>query len=136
AGDGQDRQERFVLNAGGLRVTGVLANGEAINDRILTYDIFSDERDQYGQRLKVVSAMKTGVIVRLNAGIYSILSTYGDANATARADVTVEAGKLTEATLSHAAAKGTFKLVGRAGGDARPDTQRAGTTQRRGPAYA
>jgi hypothetical protein len=130
---GQERQERFVLNAGGLRVTGVLANGEAISDRIVTYDIFSDERDQYGQRIKVVSAIKTGVIVRLNAGIYSILSTYGDANATARADVTVEAGKLTEATLSHAAAKVTFKLVMRAGGDAMADTQWSVTTLRGEP---
>jgi hypothetical protein len=130
---GQERQERFVLNAGGLRVTPVLANGEAINDRIVTYDIFSDERDQYGQKTKVVSAIKTGVIVRLNAGIYSILSTYGDANATARADVTVEAGKLTEATLSHAAAKVTFKLVMRAGGDAMADTQWSVTTQRGEP---
>jgi hypothetical protein len=134
AGDGgQERQERFVLNAGGLRVTGVLANGEAINDRIVTYDIFSDERDQYGQRLKVVNAIKTGVIVRLNAGIYSILSTYGDANATARADVTVEAGKLTEATLAHAAAKVTFKLVVRAGGDAMADTQWSVTNLRGEP---
>jgi hypothetical protein len=130
---GQDRQERFVLNAGGLRVTPVLATGEAIADRIVTYDIFSDERDQYGQKTKVVSAIKTGVIVRLNAGIYSLVSTYGDANATARADVTVEAGKLTEATLSHAAAKVTFKLVMRAGGEAMADTQWSVTTLRGEP---
>jgi hypothetical protein len=130
---GQDRQERFVLNAGGLRVTPVLANGEAIADRIVTYDIFSDERDQYGQKTKVVSAIKTGVIVRLNAGIYSLVSTYGDANATARADVTVEAGKLTEATLSHAAAKVTFKLVMRAGGEAMAETAWSVTTLRGEP---
>jgi hypothetical protein len=130
---GQERQERFVLNAGGLRVTPVIANGEAINDRIVTYDIYSDERDQYGQKTKVVSAIKTGVIVRLNAGIYSLVSTYGDANATARADVTVEAGKLTEATLSHAAAKVTFKLVMRAGGEAMADTQWSVTTLRGEP---
>jgi len=130
---GQDRQERFVLNAGGLRVTPVLANGEAIADRIVTYDIYSDERDQYGQKTRVVSAIKTGVIVRLNAGIYSLVSTYGDANATARADVTVEAGKLTEATLSHAAAKVTFKLVTRAGGEAMADTQWSVTTLRGEP---
>ena len=37
--------------------------------------------------------------------------------------MTVEAGKLTEATLTHAAAKVTFKLVARAGGDAIADTQ-------------
>ena len=37
--------------------------------------------------------------------------------------MTVEAGKLTEVTLAHAAAKVTFKLVARPGGDAIADTQ-------------
>ena len=74
-------------------------------------------------RTKVMSGLAPGVVVRLNAGIYSLVSAYGDANAVARADVTVEAGKLTEATLMHAAAKATFKLVARSGGDA--VTQRA-----------
>ncbi len=112
-------QERFVLNAGGLRVSSVLGNGEAIPERAVTYELFSDER----QRSRVMSGLRPGVVVRLNAGIYSIVGTYGDANATTRADVTVEAGKLTEATLTHAAAKVTFKLVSRAGGDALADTQ-------------
>jgi hypothetical protein len=116
-------QERFVLNAGGLRLNPVLASGEPINERAVSCDIYSDERDQYGQRTKLMSAVKPGLIVRLNAGIYNIVSSYGDANAVARADVTVEAGKLTEATLSHAAAKVTFKLVARVGGDAIADTQ-------------
>ena len=87
------------------------------------YDVQSDERDQHGERIKVVTAAKAGVVLRLNAGIYSIVSTYGDANAMARADVTVEAGKLAEVTLAHAAAKVTFKLVTRRGGDAIADTQ-------------
>ena len=101
----------------------MLGNGEAISDRAVIYDIYSDERDQYGQRTKVMSAAKPGVVLRLNAGIYNIVGTYGDANAVVRADVTVEAGKLTEATLLHAASKVTFKLVARAGGDAIADTQ-------------
>ena len=107
-------QERFVLNAGGLRLLPQLANGEAINDKAVIYDIYSDERDQYGQRTKLMSAAKPGIVLRLNAGIYNIVGTYGDANAIVRADVTVEAGKLTEATLAHAVAKVTFKLVARA----------------------
>jgi len=73
--------------------------------------------------MRVMSGAKPGLVTRLNAGIYSIVGTYGDANAIARADVTVEAGKLTEATLTHAAARVTFKLVTRAGGDAIADTQ-------------
>ena len=101
----------------------MLAKGEAANEKAVSYDVQSDERDQHGQRIKVVTAAKAGVVLRLNAGIYSIVSTYGDANAVARADVTVEAGKLTEVTLTHAAAKVTFKLVTRRGGDAIADTQ-------------
>jgi hypothetical protein len=61
--------------------------------------------------------------MRLNAGIYRIVSTYGDANAVVEADVTVEAGKLTEATILHSAARATFKLVTRLGGEALPDTE-------------
>jgi hypothetical protein len=116
-------QERFVLNAGGLRLTPTLASGEAINEKAVIYDIYSDERDQYGQRTKVTSTVRPGIVMRLNAGIYNVVGTYGDANAIVRADVTVEAGKLTEATIAHAAAKVTFKLVSRAGGDAIADTQ-------------
>lgn len=116
-------QERFVLNAGGLRLTPVLARGEAGSERAFVYDIYSDERDQYGQRTRVVGGVRPGVVLRLNAGIYNVVGTYGDANAIVRADVTVEAGKLTEATITHSAAKVTFKLVTQAGGDAIPDTQ-------------
>jgi hypothetical protein len=116
-------QERFVLNAGGLRLTPVLAGGEAIADKAVSYEIYSDERDQYGQRVRVMAGARPGLVIRLNAGIYNIVGTYGDANAVARTDVTVEAGKLTEVTLTHAAARVTFKLVVRAGGDAIADTQ-------------
>ena len=122
AGD-DNSQERFVLNAGGLRLIAVLGNGEALNAKAVSYDIFSDERDEHGQRIRVMSGLKPGVVVRVNAGIYSIVSTYGDANAVARSDVTVEAGKLTEARLAHAAASVTLKLVTRSGGDAMADTQ-------------
>ena len=116
-------QERFVLNAGGLRLIPVLAGGEAVNEKAFVYDIYSDERDQYGQRTRVMGAVRPRVVLRLNAGIYNIVGTYGDANAVTRADVTVEAGKLTEATITHAAAKVAFKLVASPGGDAIADTQ-------------
>ncbi|MFM9942422.1 MAG: hypothetical protein ACKVP7_23315 [Hyphomicrobiaceae bacterium] len=115
--------ERFVLNAGGLRITAQLTNGEPIPEIAFGYDILAGEFDQSGLRAKVLSGVKPGLIIRLNAGIYQIVSTYGDANSIVRADVTVEAGKLTEATVTHQAAKVTFKLVTRPGGDALADTQ-------------
>lgn len=115
--------EPFILNAGGLRVAALVNKGEPAPPSSVTYEIFSDERDQFGNRSRVMRGAKPGVIIRLNSGIYHIVSTYGDVNAQVRADVTVEAGKLTEATVSHSAAKVTFKLVTRAGGEALADTQ-------------
>jgi hypothetical protein len=119
---GETMSEKFVLNAGGLRVK-VTVDGTAPSPNAAAFDIYSGERDQSDNRTKVVGAAKPGVVVRLNAGIYRIVSTYGDANATVEADVTVEAGKLTEATVAHSAARVTFKLVARLGGEALPDTQ-------------
>lgn len=118
---GPPATEQFVLNAGGLRLMAQIA-GKAAPAGAVTYDIQSDERDQSGNRTTVMSNAKPGLIIRLNAGIYHIISLYGDANAVVHADVTVEAGKLTEATIAHAAAKVTLKLVTRSGGEAMPDT--------------
>jgi hypothetical protein len=122
-GGEQPAREKFVLNAGGLRVVPVLAGGEPANDKLVSFDVESDERDQYGQRTKVATGAKARLVLRLNAGNYSIVSTYGDANAVVRADVSVEAGKLSEVTLAHPAAQVSFKLVTREGGDAIADTQ-------------
>lgn len=122
-------QERFVLNAGGLRTALVVPGSDPVADRATGVDIYSDERDQAGQRKLLISGFKPGVILRLNAGIYSVVSTYGDANAVARADVAVEAGKLTEVTLTHQAAKVTLRLVARLGGEAIADTQWMITTR-------
>jgi hypothetical protein len=48
---------------------------------------------------------------------------YGDANAIIRADIRVEPGKLTEATLYQQAARVTLKLVENHGGEALANTQ-------------
>ena len=120
---GMPSVEPFILNAGGLRLTALVGKGDPAPANGVTYDVYSDERDQFGNRAKIMASAKPGLILRLNSGIYHIVSTYGDANAVVGADVTVEAGKLTEATVTHSAAKVTFKLVTHAGGEALADTQ-------------
>jgi hypothetical protein len=120
---GKPVTEKFVINAGGLKVNAVLATGEPAPEKSVVYDILSEERDQFGQRIKVMPGARPGLIIRLNAGIYRIVSTYGDANATVSADLAVEPGKLTDATVTHSAAKVTLKLVAQAGGEAIADTQ-------------
>ncbi len=118
---GSTTTEQFVLNAGGLRLNANVANNPA-PDGMVTYAIYSDDRDQFANRTAVMTGAKPGLIIRLNAGIYRVVSTYGDANARVETDVTVEAGKLTEAAVAHSAAKAAFKLVTREGGEALPDT--------------
>jgi hypothetical protein len=120
---GRSLEETFILNTGGLKLAAVLSGGAALPASSVHFDILSDEEDQFGNRHKILDDAKPGVVIRLNAGAYHLVSTYGDANAAVRADVTVEPGKITEATVKHAAAPVTFKLVQSAGGEALADTK-------------
>ena len=120
---GRSIEETFVLNTGGLKLAAMLVSGMRLSQSSVRFDILSDEEDQFGNRRTIMEDAKPGLVIRLNAGAYHIVSLYGDANATVRADVTVEPGKITEATIKHAAAPVTFKLVQSAGGEALADTQ-------------
>jgi hypothetical protein len=114
--------EAFVLNAGGLRLT-ALVNGKQAPPGSVSYSIYPDDGSDAQDSSAIISGAKPNLIIRLNSGIYRIVSIYGDANAKIDADVTVEAGKLTETTVTHKGGKATFKLVTRAGGEAMPDTR-------------
>jgi len=120
---GERKREPFILNAGGLRVIVDVAGGGRVPKGKARYDIYSDERDQSGARRRILTNVRPGLITRLNSGIYHIVSRLGDANALVSAEVAVESGKLTEAVVSHEAAKVTFKLVQTAAGEAIADTQ-------------
>jgi len=59
--------------------------------------------------------------VTLNGGTYHIVSYFGDVNAVVRADLRVEPGQITDATLYHKASQVSFKLVSEPGGEAIAD---------------
>ncbi len=122
---GRAVREIFTLNAGGLRLAAVTLNGTAIPPNSVRYDLYADETetDQFGKRKLLLRDAKPGVVLRLNAGAYHVVSTYGDANAVVRADLTVEPGKLTDAVINHSAGKITLKLVNQPGGEALANTQ-------------
>jgi hypothetical protein len=120
---GRSIEETFVLNTGGLKLAALLADGSPLPASAARYDILSDEEDQFGNRQTVLRDAKPGIVIRLNAGAYRIECLYGDANAIAKADITVEPGKVTEATLKQTGAKTTFKLVQTLGGEALADTK-------------
>lgn len=114
--------ELLVLDAGGIVLNAVSGEDHRVPAAKLKFSIYSSEVREDGERPLVMADVKPNTIVRLNAGNYHIVSEYGDVNASVRADVQVEAGKLTEATLQHHAAQVSFKLVSQHGGEAVADT--------------
>ena len=120
---GDNRAKKFVINAGALKVLSKINSSSFISPGSVRFDLMSDERDQLGNRKAVLTNVRPGKITRLNSGVYQIVSRAGDANAVVSSEVTVEAGKLTEATVIHETAKVTLKLVRSRGGDAMADTR-------------
>ncbi|MGE5260339.1 MAG: hypothetical protein ACM3MH_05625 [Actinomycetota bacterium] len=120
---GKSIEETFVLNTGALKLAATLPSGDPLPGGTVRFDIFTDEEDQFGNRHRILANAKPGVVIRLNAGAYHIVSLYGDANAKVKCDVTVEPGKITEATVKQTGAKVTFKLVQTLGGEALADTK-------------
>lgn len=119
---GKHLDDIFNMNVGGLRLYATLSKQPLVSEHSLTFDIYSEETDQSGNRRKIVNNAKPGIVIRLNGGTYRVQSTYGDSNAVIEVDVAVEPGKITEATVDHQAGKITFKLVQKSGGEALADT--------------
>ena len=128
---GQAISERVVLNAGALKIIGMLGDNP-IPPQKLTFSVFVPERDNSEAKL-VLDKGKPGDLICLPEGAYHIESTLNDVgNSTAGApsatnsvvttDLRVTAGKLTEATLKHRAATMTLKLVNAPGGEALANT--------------
>lgn len=116
------RRETIVLDAGGLELDAVLEGGGKIPADQLKFSIYEAEPGENGERALIIPDVKPRTVVRLNSGVYHVVSTYGTVNAVIRSDIRVEAGKLTEATVEHRAAQLTMKLVREQGGEAIADT--------------
>lgn len=116
------KRESLVLDAGGLKLDAVLSGGARIPPKKLRFSIYEDHAEANGDRALIIPDVEPNSVVRLNAGVYHVVSTYGAVNAVIRSDIRVEAGKLTEATVEHRAAEMTMKLVREAGGEAIADT--------------
>ncbi|WFU48835.1 hypothetical protein [Sinorhizobium terangae] len=112
----------LVLDAGGVTLNAVSGSDVRIPPNELSFSIFSSDVKEDGERALIIADVKPNTVIRLNAGTYHVVSDYGSVNAVIRADIQVESGKLTEATIQHRAAKLTLKLVSEAGGEAIADT--------------
>jgi len=112
----QGLRDQLQISAGALSLAGSIGDNP-ITPAQLSFSVFVPLQGNSEGRL-VVGNAKAGELIRLPEGTYHVVSTYGDSNAIQRADVKVESGKVTDATLHHRAARVTLKLVAAAGGEA------------------
>jgi hypothetical protein len=116
------RRESFVLDAGGLKLDADLSTGAQIPPEKLRFSIYEADAKPGQDRALILPDVSPNTVIRLNAGTYHVVSTYGNVNAVVRSDIKVEAGKLTEARVELRAAEMTMKLVREPGGEAIADT--------------
>jgi hypothetical protein len=126
------RRETLVVPGGGLRLQGRVGD-TTISPQRLRFEVYEGSFLQRAgsasptggraERPPVVRSANAGDLVLLPAGVYYVQSTYGDGNSVIQADVRIEAGRLTDATVHHRAAQITLKLVSAKGGEAIANTQ-------------
>ena len=108
--------DQLRIGAGALRLAGAIGD-QRIAPNQLAFSVFVPIGANSEGRL-VRGGVKAGEVLRLPEGTYHVVSTYGESNAIQRADLRVENGRVTEATMNHRAATMTLKLVAAPGAEA------------------
>ena len=114
-------REQFDLPAGGLRIEGRVGTTKIPQGQI-TFSIYKGSQFEVGERAPLAQNVAAGDVLLVPEGVYYIISNYGDANSVVRSDIRVQAGKLTDVTVTHRAAVITLKLVSDKGGEALANT--------------
>ncbi len=113
---GRPVSDQLKVSAGALKLSGAIGDAR-IPPAQLSFSVFVPIGTNSEGRL-VRSGVKAGELLRLPEGTYHVVSTYGESNAIQRADLRVENGKVTDATMNHRAATVTLKLVAAPGAEA------------------
>lgn len=116
-----ENSKTIALEAGGLRLNAAVEGDIPIPPTLLKFDVMTAGPE--GERTLIAQQLSPNDIVTLNAGTYHIVSHFGSINAIVRADLRVEPGQLTDATLYHQASQVSFKLVSEPGGEAIADVE-------------
>jgi hypothetical protein len=126
---GRGVTERLVLNAGALRMASLLGDAKIPPQRV-QIAVYVPEPGNSEAKLVIANA-KSGDTIGLPEGAYHVVSTLLDiagngttspTNSVVSAELRVQAGKITDATLRHRAATMTLKLVSGPGGEALANT--------------
>ena len=114
-------REIFEIPAGGARFEGRVGDSRIPPGQI-SFDVYPGSQFEPGDKRPMARDIATGELVLLPEGTYYVVSNYGDGNAVMRSDIRVQAGKLTDVTVTHRAAVIMLKLVSERGGEALANT--------------
>ncbi len=112
----------IIFEAGALRLNAAISGDIPISPDKLSFSIFSNTDGNNSKKI-IAKNIKADEIIYLNAGIYHVVSYFGDINAQVRADLRVEAGQITDATLYHNGAEIRFRLASEPNGKAIADVE-------------
>lgn len=112
-------EDTVVIKAGGLQVEASVLD-KPIPAAQLTARVMLIQPT--GERRLIAEGVPATNILRLPEGRYYVECTYGDSNAAVSAEISITAGKLTQATFHQMAATLTLKLVSQVGGEAIANT--------------
>ncbi len=114
-------REVFDIPAGGVVLKGQVGDVRIPTGQI-SFDIYKGSQFDTGEKRPIVSGVLSGETVVLPEGTYFIVSKYGDGNSVVRSDIRVQAGRLSDVTVTHRAAMIMLKLVSKRGGEALANT--------------
>jgi hypothetical protein len=114
-------REVFELSAGAIRLEGRVGDVR-IPPTQISFDVYPGSQFDQRERSPLAQNVTTGDVVIVPDGLYYVVSNYGDGNAVVRSDIRIQAGKLTDVTITHRAAVITLKLVSEHGGEALANT--------------
>lgn len=109
----QSVREQLVMPAGAVKLLAVVGE-QPIDPGKVTFKLAANDG---GVERAIADNLRAQALVRLPAGMYHVVSNFGDANAVVEVDVRVEPGKLVEATVHHKAAAIGLRLLESAGGE-------------------
>ena len=118
----QGLEEQFTLGAGGMTLRGAIAADDFLPDELVRFEVYREGESPEEGGQPIVADVDERTVLVVPAGRYTVISRYGDVNATVRAQLDVEAGELTEAVMFHQASEITLKLVNEPNGEALPNT--------------
>lgn len=112
----------LIFEAGALRLKSAISGDIPIIASNIKFEISANDGVANNKTI-IAKNVRSNDIIYLNAGTYNVTSYFGNVNAKVQADLRVEVGQITDATLYHDASKISFRLASEPNGKAIADVE-------------